>query len=328
MVYIRKTLCVFLCGLFLSVGVQASEVTAQGCIQKMIAYYFHHRDQAAGEIEHQLAVLDELDPAQGKTWEAIMTCWAWANEEMTVTTDILPDGLPADDSLCIVVLGYGLEKDGSMKPELVERLKVALKSAEKYPEAYVLCTGGETGRVPGVTEAGQMGLWLLSQGLGEDRLILEMDALSTTENAQNSCRILWQDYPQVKNLAIVSSDYHIRWGTVCFQTAALYGTGYQGKPALEILGNAGWDTGNPNRDTMYSQAWGVAIIGNVPFDPSWVPELYIEEEEPAEETVPAPMVIQEPAVEETLKQEPVVPVLIGLAVVFAMLFLPMIKKKR
>ncbi len=324
--HIRKALCVFLCGLFLSVGVQASEVTAEGCIRKMIAYYFHYRDQAAGEIEHQLAVLDELDLQQGQIWQDIMDSWAWANEEMTVSVDVLPEGLPTDDSLCIVVLGYGLNGDGSMKPELVERLQVALGSAEKYPEAYVLCTGGETARVSGISEAGQMGTWLLNQGLMKNRLILETKSRSTTENALNSCRILWKDYPQVKKLAVVSSDYHIRWGTVCFQTAALHGTGYQGKPALEIVGNAGWDTGDPDRDTMYSQAWGISIIADIPFDPNWVPELYIEEAEPTEETMPVPTVLPAPAAETAPQKEPVAPVLIGLAVALGGILLPRKKK--
>ncbi len=329
MVHIRKGICVILCALLLcgAVSAKGAEVTAQGCIRKMIAYYFHYRDQAAGEIEHQLAVLDELDPKQGAIWQDIMDQWAWANEEMEVSLDVLPDGLPADDSLCIVVLGYGLEKDGGMKPELVERLQVALSSAEKYPEAYVLCTGGETARVPGVTEAGQMGQWLLRQGLDKSRLILETASLSTTDNARNSCDLLWRDYPQVEKIAIVSSDYHIRWGTACFQTAALYGVGYHGKPALEIVGNAGWDTGNPDRDTMYSQAWGISILTDTPFDPQWVPELYyVPEEEPAEEEMPAPALIQEPPVQTPEKKEPVIPVLLGLSAVIAVILLPKRRK--
>ncbi len=328
MTHIRRLVSVALCALLLLTGQKtlAAEVTAEGCIRKMIAYYFHYRDQAAGEIEHQLALLDELDSRQGSVWETIMDRWAWANGEMEVSLDVLPEGLPSDDSMCIVVLGYGLQQDGGMKPELVERLNVALRSAEAYPEAYVLCTGGETARVPGITEAGQMGQWLLSRGLAESRLILETASLSTTDNAKNSCRLLWREYPQVTKLAIVSSDYHIRWGTVCFQTAALYGAGYEGKPALEIVGNAGWDTGNPDRDTMYSQAWGVSILGNVSFDPQWVPELYIQAEEPAAEEAPAPVAVSQPVPEEPKKKEPVVPVLIGLAGAVGLILLPKRKK--
>ena len=41
-----------------------------------------------------------------------------------------------------------------MKDELLGRLNVALSCAERYPKAYVLCTGGGTARnSPDATEA-------------------------------------------------------------------------------------------------------------------------------------------------------------------------------
>lgn len=52
--------------------------------------------------------------------------------------DVLPDGLPDTDELCIVVLGFQLNPDGSMRDELINRLNVALRSAEKYPNAYIV----------------------------------------------------------------------------------------------------------------------------------------------------------------------------------------------
>ena len=82
--------------------------------------------------------------------------WSWINSDMPVYEDILPDGLAMDDSLCIVVMGFGLNEDGSIRPELEKRLTVALRSAVKYPNAWILVTGGQTGAAEGVTEAGQM----------------------------------------------------------------------------------------------------------------------------------------------------------------------------
>ncbi len=330
MKHIRRFCCLLLCGILLAGAprARAEEVTAEGCIQKLIAYYFHYRDQAAGEIGHQLAVLEELDPRQGAIWQEIMDRWAWANEEMPVYSEVLPDGLPEDDSLCIVVLGYGLEKDGGMKQELLDRLEVAYASAEKYPRAYVLCTGGETSAVPGISEAGEMGQWLLDMGLEEDRLILETKSLSTTENARNSCRLLRRDYPQVNTLAMVTSDYHIRWGTVSFQTETILGSANEGKPPLEIAGNAACATDRSKRESMFSQAWNVSILADVPFDSEWVPELYITEEtEPAETTVPAPVAISQPPVEEAPREEPVLPLLLGLGAVVLLIFAPKRKRK-
>lgn len=320
---IRTVLCLFLCLLMLPLSVRAAQTDqTQAIVRDLIAYYFHHREEASAEIENQLDTLASLDPEEGELWREIMDTWSWINSEMPVHCEVLPEGLPEDDSLCIVVLGYGLMDDGSMKPELVKRLEVALRSAEKYPEAYVLCTGGETSRMPGISEAGQMGAWLLEQGLDQNRLILETAALSTTENARNSCAILWRDYPQVSSIAIVSSDYHIRWGSAVFSAAAAIGAVRQGNPRLELVGNAGCTTDSPERDSMYSQAWGISIIADVPFDSSYVPALYLPEGEAEAEPAAqeAPLSARIPIQAEP--KEPVVPVLLGLAAVLAILFIP------
>ncbi len=327
MSFLRRMLCVFLCVLLLPLPALAAEPDGeQAIVRDLIAYYFHYRDKAAGEMENQLQTLTSLNPEEGALWREIMDNWVWINEEMPVHTGILPDGLPEDDSLCIVVLGYGLNGDGSMKQELVDRLEVALASAEKYPQSYLLCTGGETGNGPGVSEAGQMGSWLLEKGLAHNRLILESESLSTTANAQNSCAILWRDYPQVSSIALVSSDYHIRWGSVCFSTMISCGVSRQGKPRLALVGNAGCDTGSADRDTMYSQAWGVSILGGVPFDGSYVPPLYMSEDADLPEPAAQPMPVSQPVTAQPEKKEPVVPVLLGLGLAFLLLFIP--KKKR
>lgn len=327
---IRRIVCTILCLLMLVplTAAAAERQQSQAIIKDLIAYYFHYREKAAAEIDNQLQILSDLDPRQGEIWREVMESWDWINEEMTVNAGVLPDGLPGDDSLCIVVLGYGLNGDGSMKQELLDRLEVALASAEKYPEAYVLCTGGQTSGVPGISEAGQMGSWLLAKGISHNRLILEEGALSTTENAQNSCRILWWDYPQVDSIAIVSSDYHIRWGSAVFSAATILGAG-EGKTKLEIVSNAGCATETPNRDSMYSQAWGVSIIADVPFDGNYVPTLYMPEETEAAETMPEPAArsASAPIRAEPASREPVAAVLLGLAAAAVLIFLPKRKRK-
>lgn len=320
---IGRLLCLFLILLLVPLPVRA-EQTEQAIVRDLIAYYFHWRDQAAAEIENQLNTLSSLDPEKGEQWRELMTSWAWINEEMPVYSDILPDGLPEDDSLCIVVLGFGLEADGSMKPELISRMEVALESAEKYPESYVLCTGGETAREPGISEAGQMGNWLLAKGLPHNRLILEDASLSTTANAKNSMELLWRDYPQVKSIVIVSSDYHIRWGTACFSAMNIL---HGGENRVEILGNAGCTTDSPDRDSMYSQAWGISILADVEFDGGYVPTLYMTQQLPrTAETEDLPVPAEE-SVPAAAPKEPVIPVLLGMAAVLVVLFAPKKRKK-
>ena len=56
-----------------------------------------------------------------------MEYWDYVNTDMNVNVDVLPDGLPNDDSLCITVLGVALNDDGTMKDELVGRLQTDLQ---------------------------------------------------------------------------------------------------------------------------------------------------------------------------------------------------------
>jgi len=318
--FLRNLISFFLCSLLILPMTVSAEEPTQAIARDLIAYYFHYRQEAAEEIDNQLQILTSLDPEEGKLWETLMERWRWINEEMPINTDGLPDGLPEDDTLCIVVLGYGLKNNGEMKPELLDRLETALLCAEKYPESYVLCTGGETAQVPGISEAGQMGAWLLENGLEEYRLILETESLSTTANAQNSLHLLNREYPQVSSIALVTSDYHIPWGYACFTAEALHR-----EYPMTLVGNAACVTETPDRDTMYSQAWGISIIADIPFDSSYVPTLYLQEEtEPAAAAVEAKTVLPETAPQPE-KKEPVLPVLLGLAAVLVLVFVP---KKR
>lgn len=319
---IRKIAGIALCFallLALAMPAAAEQSNTDGIVRDMIGYYFHYRDQASAEIENQLEILSDIDAGKGAAWTKIMDYWKWANTDMEVTLEALPEGLPQDDTLCIVVLGYGLNRDGSMKPELISRLEAALASAEKYPQAYVLCTGGETSDVAGISEAGQMGAWLREQGIGKDRLLLETKSLSTTENARNCCRLLRRDYPQVRSVAIVSSDYHIPWGSTLFAAEAVL----QGMP-VAVVGNAACQTDKSNTDSMYSQAWGLSILAGVTFDGTYVPPLYMSEETIPTQTAVMPAAASLPVAEET-PEEPVIPVLLCLAAFLAFLFFP---KKR
>lgn len=325
---LRKPMLLMLCFLlFLPVKVSAAE-PGQAIVRDLIGYYFHYRQEAAEEIDNQLQTLSSLDPQEGELWGKVMDRWRWINEDMTLNFDCLPDGLPEDDSLCIVVLGFGLKDNGGMKPELISRLETALRSAEKYPESYVLCTGGETSRVRGVSEAGQMGKWLLEHGLEEYRLILEPNSYSTTENAKKSLKLLGEEYPQVSSVALVTSDYHIPWGYTCFTAETLCREYRRGEAPIAIVNNAACITDTPDRDTMYSQAWGISIIADVPFDGNYTPPLYLEEEpEPTEPVVQAREVSEEPEAQPEQKK-PEFPVAPALAVMTAAIFVPRKKNRQ
>lgn len=240
----------------------------------MIQYYLHHQEAAADVIWDLTQKMKAVDAKQAAVWEKLMFDWAWINGDMPVYENALPEGLPQDDSLCIVVMGFGLKEDGSLQPELEDRLVVALASAIKYPNAYVLVTGGQTGEAKGVTEAGQMAAWLKDKGLEEHRIIQENQSLSTTANAVNCYKLLTGSYPQVDSLAIVTSDYHIAQSCAMFAAVSSYRAGYKNGKTLELVGNAVCDTGL-QEDSLLTQAWGISLIFGIPFDENaQKPQLY------------------------------------------------------
>ncbi len=208
-------------------------------IEQIITYHGCYGDQADEKVSSLLAELKQQDSRKGELWTEIMDYWDYANKELKVNTDRLPEGLPNDDTLAITVLGFELNDDGTMQDELVGRLTVALNCAQQYPNAYVICTGGGTAKNnPDVTEGGLMGEWMLSHGLDKNRLIIEDQSRTTAENASNSYDILLRDYPQVNSVALISSSYHIAWGSLLFEAAFLRSASEKGTPEIHVISNS------------------------------------------------------------------------------------------
>ena len=160
----------------------------------------------------------------------------------------LPDGLPEDDSLGIVVLGFQLLSSGEMAPELVGRCETALACAAQYPNAYLIVTGGGTASGNrSATEADVMAAWLEEHGIGKAKIIIENRSLTTDQNASNTCSILAEQYPEIRSLAMVSSDYHVALGSMLFTEAAqIYAYEHDCEVPYQVISNAGYATsGNP-----------------------------------------------------------------------------------
>ena len=89
---------------------------AEDYIRQIVNYYQHYQNSAKTDMDCLIYGLSEIDLAQAQAWASIMDYWSYANNDMVLYPGVLPDGLPKDDSLCIVVLGYELKDSGSMKP--------------------------------------------------------------------------------------------------------------------------------------------------------------------------------------------------------------------
>ena len=232
-------------------------------VSDMVYAYADRQEAAVDIIRADLEKLSALDPALGAFWTKLMRVWSGVNSGLTVNPGVLPDGLPEDESLCIVVLGFQLESDGSMAPELLGRCETALRCAEKYPNALIAVTGGGTAwSNPNATEAGVMADWLMAHGVEASRILKEDASRTTGDNAEFTVKLLLENHPEVRALAIVSSDYHVPLGVLLFQEEALLHEYETGTLPFSVISNAAFDTGGymrPDSPMMQKMwLWGLA----------------------------------------------------------------------
>ncbi len=124
-----------------------------------------------------------------RRWKA--ACGAVLLVVAALIGEIVPAAAQADpvaakdfSNPAIVVLGYGLLPDGSMRMILRRRVLTGLAVAQMYPHSPIIVTGGNPQN--GVTEAAQMRRMLLMLNFPDSRIIVEDRANSTVQNAQFS----------------------------------------------------------------------------------------------------------------------------------------------
>ena len=222
-------------------------------------------DLKASDTSDLQSLIDDMkasDPAMGKLWDGIMNYWIYTENSLEINYDNLPDDLPDDDSLCIVIAGYELGRDGKMKPELVDRMVTGLACAKKYPNAYILVTGGPTAHDKNnTTEAGAMAAWLVEHGVDEKRLLVEEKSLSTAHNATFGNALIREKAPQVHSIAVVTSDYHVGLVSLLFYAETqryAYETGTQ---PFDIVANAASRVDDPGEKISHGLA--ASLLSNV-----------------------------------------------------------------
>ncbi len=245
-------------------GVKKEKRDCQDIIEEMVVDYGNYGSEADDHIQSLLKELNSVDPDAADRWNRILTRWKAVNTDLQVNDGVLPDGLPDTDELCMVALGFQLNADGTMREELIERLGVVRASAEKYPNALIVCTGGGTATEnEAATEAGKMAEWLIENGIAAERIIVEDQSLTTAQNAIYTYDILSQGYPQVNQLAIVSSDYHIATGTLLFEAEAILRAEKAGAQAVQVVSNAAWKAPAGSLSTMFQAGALIELSGDV-----------------------------------------------------------------
>lgn len=224
---------------------------ARDLIERMVISY-----AAYGERDTQaLEDLSAADPALAGKWTRIMDLW----ETPVEVRDELPDDLPGDDSLCLIILGFQLNPDGTMREELIERLKTALTASRKYPSALIVCTGGGTAADdPTATEAGRMAEWLAENGVDPSRILVEDKSVTTAQNAIFTFDMLEANQPQVTEIAIISSDYHIATGVLLFGAEAILR-----ESPVTVVSNAAWHAPSGTLSAMFQAGALTELSGDV-----------------------------------------------------------------
>ena len=100
--------------------------------------------------------------------------------------------------------------------------------------------------------------WLESQGVNPSRIIVEDHSLTTAQNAIYTFDILNEQYPQVRQIAIISSDYHIATGTLLFGAEAILRSS-----DIEVVSNAAWQAPSGTLSAMFQAGALIELSGDV-----------------------------------------------------------------
>lgn len=105
----------------------------------------------------------------------------------------------------IFTLGYALNKDGTAKDELIDRLKTTLKAFSLNPNAIILVSGNS--EKSGVKESIFMKQWLINNNVPTSSIVTEEISCDTVENLQYSIPILVKN--KAKNVLLITGSEHM-----------------------------------------------------------------------------------------------------------------------
>ena len=108
----------------------------------------------------------------------------------------------------IIVLGCGLNEDGSPGETLQNRLDACINYANKNPNATIVVSGGYSKRGYD-TEGSAMKDYLVSHGISEEMIICENKASNTAENFSLSKQLLEERDIKIENIAFVTNSFHV-----------------------------------------------------------------------------------------------------------------------
>lgn len=136
----------------------------------------------------------------------------------------------AKKSDCIIVLGCQV-RGTTLSQFLKQRLDKSIQLYNKGFAEYIIVSGGQ-GPGEDITEAEAMKNYLLSNGINENRIIMEDRSENTMENLRNSKLLM--DQMNFDTAIIVSNKYHLKRASIMAKKVGLNAS-YSGIFASQYL---------------------------------------------------------------------------------------------
>ncbi|MFC9963984.1 YdcF family protein [Nocardia ignorata] len=117
----------------------------------------------------------------------------------------------------VVILGYGLTPEGTMREELLRRLRTGYVQAVFAPWSPIIVTGGNP--QAGRSEADAMASWLEDAGIDPARILREPHADSTIGNADHTAALMSEH--NLTSAVLVTSADHVTRARAAFDAAGV-----------------------------------------------------------------------------------------------------------
>lgn len=149
--------------------------------------------------------------------------------------------LPKYDKDYIIILGCHIRKDGTPTPILKGRIDRALaferKQFKKTGKHAVFVPSGGQGSDEPTSEAEGMRQYLLSQGVPDERILLEDKSVNTFQNIRNSKKLILSANKDAR-VAFSTTNYHVFRSYVFLKDNNMYAEGMSAKTKAYFFPNA------------------------------------------------------------------------------------------
>lgn len=172
-------------------------------------------------------------------------------------------GAPSDDPV-ILVLGYKLNPDGSIHPQLADRLETAMELHSRLPASRLLLSGGVPQK--GVAEATAMRKWFESKGVDPSVIWEEGHSRDVVENMLYSRQIL--DQQNAARVVIVTAAHNVRRAGAALEIVGwMQGSAWTVECVSSSRSHAKYIDAGADREKLYRdtlRAYGMPMMGTHP----------------------------------------------------------------